>query len=163
MFKLIQTKKYKGNLDMIKKLKNSDEIIAAHIYGVFQRSYKIEAKLIGTDNFPPLSRGVQDIVNSVTDFYGYYENECLAAVIEIEMNGENLEINSLTVDPRFFRRGIADKLITYVLSTIAHGIAIVETAVVNEPAIKLYQKHGFVEFKRWTPSHGIEKLALSIQ
>jgi hypothetical protein len=41
--------------------------------------------------------------------------------------------------------------------------AIVETAVVNEPAINLYKKHGFVEFKRWTPAHGIEKLALSIE
>jgi len=64
------------------------------------------------------------------------------------MNGKNLEINSLTVDPSFFRRGIADKLIAYVLSTNIHEKAIVETAVVNEPAIKLYQKHGFVEFKR---------------
>lgn len=147
---------------MIKKLKNSDEFIAHLIYDVFQSSYKIEAELIGTDNFPPLSRGINDIRHSKTDFYGYFDDECLAAVIEIEMNTNNLEINSLTVDPRFFRRGIADKLIAYVLTSIAHDKAIVETAVVNEPAIKLYQKHGFVEFKRWTPSHGIEKLALSV-
>jgi len=147
---------------MIKKLKNSDDIIATHIHSVFQNSYKIEAELIGTDNFPPLSRGINDIRNSETDFYGYFDDECLAAVIEIEMNANNLEINSLTVDPSFFRRGIADKLIAYVLSTIIHDKAIVETAVVNEPAIKLYKKHGFVEFKRWTPSHGIEKLAMSV-
>ncbi len=38
----------------------------------------------------------------------------------------------------------------------------VETAVANTPAINLYKKHGFVEFKRWTPSHGIEKLAMSV-
>ena len=118
--------------------------------------------MIGTDNFPPLSHGIIDIRNSKTDFYGYFDDKCLAAVIEIEMNVNNLEINSLTVDPRFFRRGIADKLIAYVLTSIAHDKAIVETAVVNKPAINLYQKHGFVEFKRWTPSHGIEKLALSV-
>ena len=39
----------------------------------------------------------------------------------------------------------------------------VETAVVNTPAINLYKKHGFVEFKRWTPAHGIEKLAMSVE
>ncbi len=39
----------------------------------------------------------------------------------------------------------------------------VETAVTNLPAINLYKKHGFAEFKRWTPSHGIEKLALSVK
>jgi len=78
------------------------------------------------------------------------------------MNGNNLQINSLTVEPRFFRRGVADKLFAYVLTTLTHDKAIVETAVVNEPSIKLYQKHGFVEFKRWTPSHEIEKLALNV-
>lgn len=152
----------KAILNMVKKLKNSDAITATRIYDVFQSAYKIEAQLIGTDNFPPLSRNVNHVRNSKTDFYGYFYDECLAAVIEIEMNDKNLEINSLTVDPCFFRKGIADKLIAYVLTSIAHDKAIVETAVVNEPAIRLYQKHGFVEFKRWTPSHGIEKLALSV-
>jgi hypothetical protein len=37
-----------------------------------------------------------------------------------------------------------------------------ETAVVDITAIHLYKKHGFVEYKRWTPSHGIEKMAMSI-
>ena len=53
-------------------------------------------------------------------------------------------------------------LISYVLKSFEFSEAMVETAVVNTPAIKLYKKHGFVEFKRWTPSHGIEKLAMSI-
>ena len=48
----------------------------------------------------------------------------------------------------------------YVLNAFDFTQAIVETAVVNAPAIRLYQKHGFNEFKRFTPSHGIEKLAL---
>jgi hypothetical protein len=60
-------------------------------------------------------------------------------------------------------KGIASKLISYVLDKIDFSKAIVETAVVNIPAINLYQKHGFVEFKRWTPSHGIEKLAMSVE
>ena len=41
--------------------------------------------------------------------------------------------------------------------------ATVETAAANKPAIKLYQKHGFVDYKRFIPAHGIEKLALSLQ
>ena len=97
--------------------------------------------------------------NSQTLFYGLYDDTQLAGVLELAISNERLEINSLTVDPDHFRKGIADKLIRYALT---HDIAtaIVETAVVNEPAIKLYKKHGFVEFKRWTPDHGIEKLAM---
>lgn len=151
-----------GFQSMIAKLDNANEAVAKQIYTTFQRSYKIEAELIGTQNFPPLSRTVNDIHNSQTLFYGFYDDTQLAGVIELVIINERLEINSLTVDPKHFRKGIADKLIRYALTNFIEtaSTAIVETAVVNEPAIKLYKKHDFVEFKRWTPEHGIEKLAM---
>ena len=148
---------------MIKKLDNSNAKVANEIFTVFQRSYKIEAQLIGTLDFPPLSRSAKNIEHSTSLFYGFSEKESLAAVIEIVIKGNLLEIDSLTVDPNYFRQGIADKLISYVLNNINLTRAVVETAVVNIPAINLYKKHGFVVFKRWTPSHGIEKLAMSIE
>ncbi len=148
---------------MINKLNNLNEEVANQIFTVFQNSYKIEAQLIGTLNFPPLLRSAKDIENSKTLFYGFSENECLAAVIEIVIENKHLDINSLTVDPSYFRKGIANKLITYVLDKFDFSEAIVETAVVNLPAINLYKKHGFVEFKRWIPPHGIEKLAMSVK
>lgn len=148
---------------MITKLDNSHEDIARQIFTVFQNSYKVEAQLIGTLNFPPLSRSAKDIRNSKTKFYGFSENSNLAAVIEIVTEDTHLKIQSLTVEPQYFRQGIADKLISYILDIFDYSEAIVETAVVNTPAIELYKKHGFVEFKRWTPSHGIEKLAMLVE
>lgn len=148
---------------MISKLENSDENVASQIFTIFQNAYKIEAQLIGAINFPPLSRGLGDIVDSQTLFYGFYEKECLAAIIEVKADGMYLDIDSLTVEPHHFRKGLASKLITYVLGSFEFTKAIVETAVANKPAIKLYNKHGFVEFKRWTPSHGIEKVAMSVE
>jgi ribosomal protein S18 acetylase RimI-like enzyme len=160
---LIINEYIEARCNVITKLENSNEAIAKQIYTVFQHSYKVEAQLIGVDDFPPLLRSVNDIVNAQTEFYGFSDDNCLAAVIEIVIEEKNLDINSLTVDPRYFRQGIADKLIDYVLNTFETTQAIVETAVVNKPAINLYKKHGFVEFKRWTPSHGIKKLAMSVQ
>lgn len=148
---------------MISKLDNSIKAVARQIFSIFQNSYKVEAQLIGTFDFPPLSRTTKMIEESQTQFYGFSEKGCLAAIIEIAIKNNTLEINSLTVAPDYFRKGIANKLIEYVLNRIAFSEAIVETAVVNIPAINLYKKHGFVEFKRWTPSHGIEKLAMSIK
>jgi len=148
---------------MITKLDNSNEKVANQIFTVFQRSYKIEAQLIGTLDFPPLLRSVKNIENSKTQFYGFIENECIAAIIEIAIEEQHLDINSLTVDPNYFRKGIAGKLITFILDKIEFSEAIVETAVVNLPAINLYKKHGFIEFKRWTPSHGIKKVALLVK
>ena len=147
---------------MITKLDNSNEEVANQIFIVFQKSYKIEAQLIGTLDFPPLLRSSENIKNSKTQFYGFIENQCLAGVIEVVLKDKHLEIDSLTVDPNFFRKGVANKLISYVLGFLNFSEAFVETAAVNLPAINLYKKHGFIEFKRWTPSHGIEKLALSM-
>ncbi|WP_371189012.1 GNAT family N-acetyltransferase [Thalassotalea maritima] len=148
---------------MINKLDNSNNEIAEQIFNVFQSSYNVEAQLIGTLEFPPLSRCSKDIECSLTLFYGFIVNGYLAGVIEIAIRDNQLEIDSLTVAPHYFRQGIADKLLNYVLGTFEFTRAIVETAVVNEPAIRLYKKHGFVEFKRWIPAHGIEKLALAVE
>jgi len=41
---------------MLAKLDNTNKALAKHIYTTFQRSYKIEAELIGALNFPPLPR-----------------------------------------------------------------------------------------------------------
>ena len=59
---------------MIKKLKNSDLEMAKKIRGIFQASYKIEAKLLNVTNFPPLKRPLENYIASKTEFYGYLEN-----------------------------------------------------------------------------------------
>lgn len=145
---------------MIIKLNNKLEAVAKKIHSIFQRSYMIEAKLIGANDFPPLSREVIEIINSSTDFFGFYDQQQLAAVVECGVIKNVLDIHSLTVDPDHFRKGIANKLMFHVLSAYEFAHAIVETAAANKPAIRLYEKHGFVEFKIWTPAHGIEKIAL---
>ncbi|WP_444916348.1 GNAT family N-acetyltransferase [Microbulbifer sp. JMSA003] len=148
---------------MIIKLDNFSEDMAGQIFTIFQRSYKIEAQLIGAADFPPLSRSAQDIEKSKSQFYGFIDNKCLAATIEIAIEDRRLEINSLTVDPDYFRKGIAGKLLSYILDEFEFIEAIVETAAVNEPAINLYKKYGFVEFKQWIPPHGTKKVALSLK
>ncbi|QHJ13851.1 hypothetical protein FX988_04131 [Paraglaciecola mesophila] len=150
---------------MITKLENSNEVVANKIHTIFQNSYKVEAELIGVVDFPPLLRTVIDITRSRTDFYGFSDKNCLAAIIEIEIkiNEKNLDIHSLAVDPNFFRLGIEGKLIARALKSFDINAATVETAVLNKPAISVYKKHGFIECKRWTPSHGIEKLAMSVK
>lgn len=153
---------------MIQQLNNTAPEVCQQIYQVFQSSYKIEADLIGVQNFPPLSRTVEQIQQSNNEFYGVIVAGELAGVIEISLNEFSvqdiletaLEIESLTVSPLFFKQGIASLLIEFALQNKTFEYAIVETAVVNQPAIKLYEKHGFRIFKQFTPEHGIEKVAL---
>lgn len=146
---------------MITLLNHQQLNVAQQIFNVFQSSYAIEANLIGVSEFPPLKRQVTDILASHSSFYGYLIEGQLAGVVEITLTAQVLEIESLTVNPDFFRQGVAGKLIVYVLSAFSHQTAKVETATANAPAIRLYQKHGFIQYKKWIPDHGIEKVAFS--
>ncbi|MFK8054845.1 MAG: GNAT family N-acetyltransferase [Saprospiraceae bacterium] len=148
---------------MIQKLQHSDIEVAEQIRAVFQVSYAVEAELLGATDFPPLKRPLEEYVNSRTVFFGYYEQQELAAVTEITHNEEYTHINSLVVDPKHFRKGIATKLIDFTFNTFDSALFIVETGAKNKPAITLYEKHGFAEVKRWVmPGYGITKVRFEL-
>ena len=143
---------------MIKRLQNKDIEIAEKIRAVFQLSYKIEAELLNAVDFPPLKRTIENFVISETAFFGYLKEKELAAVIEITTNNEFTHINSLVVDPRFFRQGIAKKMMEFVFETFDSKLFIVETGLENGPATQLYKKFGFQEVKQWDTDHGVRKI-----
>ena len=143
---------------MIKKLQNNDIEIAKKIRSVFQVSYKVEAKLLRAINFPPLKRPLESYINSNTEFFGYLKNKELAGVIEIDHNENYTHINSLVIDPTFFRQGIARKLIEFVFNTFDSNLFVVETGLENGPATELYKKFDFKEVKQWNTGHGIRKI-----
>ena len=143
---------------MIERLKNNDLEIAKKIRSVFQLSYKVEANILNATDFPPLKRPLENYVNSNTEFFGYLKGGELAGVIEIEHNNNFTHINSLVVDPVFFRQGIARKLMEYVFNTFDSKLFVVETGLENGPATELYKKFDFKEVKQWNTDHGIRKI-----
>ena len=143
---------------MIKKLDHSNTDIAKSIRSVFQVSYAVEAKLLNATNFPPLKRPIEAYVNSENMFYGFFIEDELAAVVEINHESKATHIQSLVVVPKYFRRGIAVKLIEFAFKTYTSEIFTVETGLANAPACKLYNKLGFVEVKQYDTIHNIRKI-----
>lgn len=143
---------------MIQPLSNKDIAVATQIRSVFQASYTIEAKLLNATNFPPLKRSLENFMTCNNLFYGYAKGDDLAGVIEIDHSSTVTNINSLVVDPRFFRQGIAGKLIAFVFDTFESPLFVVETGVDNKPATDLYRKYGFKEVKQWDTVYGIRKV-----
>ena len=133
---------------------------AKKIHHIFQRSYRIEANLIGVEDFPPLRRTINSFQKSNTHFYGFLKNDELTALIEIDVDENQLEICSLVVDPLFFRQGLASQMMEYILEKFPRNISVVETATVNSPAISLYEKYGFSIKKKWRLKIGIEKVVM---
>lgn len=149
---------------MIKKLDNTNLEVAIAIHAVFQVSYAVEAEILKASNFPPLQRTIEDFLISNTEFYGYMENDIVAAVVEIDpTDNKSTHIQSLVVDPEYFRKGIGSKLIKFVLGTYILKMVTVETGVANAPAIKLYKNFGFREVKQWDTDHGVRKIRFEIQ
>ena len=143
---------------MIKKLQNNKIEVSNQIHSVFQLSYAVEAKLLNATDFPPLKRPLESYLKSDTIFFGYIENKELAGVIEIEHDNNCTDINSLVVNPMFFRRGIARKLLEFVFNRFDSKLFIVETGVENGPATELYKKLGFKEVNQYDTDHGIRKI-----
>jgi len=143
---------------MIEKLQNDDIEISKKILSLFQVSYRIEAKLLNATDFPPLKRTLENYIESGTEFFGYFKDQDLAGVIEIDYNNNFTHINSLVVDPIFFRQGIARKLMEFVFITFDSTLFVVETGLENGPATKLYKNFGFIEVKQWDTDHGIRKI-----
>ena len=142
---------------MIEKLQHNDIAISNQIHAVFQLSYAVEAKLLGVTDFSPLKRPLESYRNSGNVFFGYLAKTELAGVIEIELTDKHIDINSLVVDPKFFRRGIARKLLEFIFNRFDAQLFIVETGVDNKPATELYKKLGFKEIKQWNTDFGIRK------
>ena len=143
---------------MIVKLQNADLAIADKIRSVFQVSYAVEAEILKAVDFPPLKRNLESFLSSSNTFYGYLKNEELAAVAEIDHTNKAIHIQSLVVDPAFFRQGIASKLVEFVLNSYDSKLFTVETGLENKPAIALYKKFNFKEVKQWDTDHGVRKI-----
>ncbi|QRM90696.1 GNAT family N-acetyltransferase [Lacinutrix sp. WUR7] len=143
---------------MIERLHNKNLRVSEKIRSVFQLSYKIEAELLKAVDFPPLKRPLESYVNSETAFFGYLKNEELAGVVEITHNNTFTHINSLVVAPRFFRQGVARKLMEFVFNNYDSDLFVVETGLDNGPATALYKKFDFKEVKQWDTDHGVRKI-----
>lgn len=143
---------------MIQLLQNNNLETANQILSVFQKSYAVEAALLEATDFPPLKRPIESYLKSENEFFGYFENDDLAGVVEVKHLGKNTSISSLVVLPLFFRRGIARKLVEFIFNKFNSDLFTVETGVNNKPATELYRKLGFVEIKQWNTDFGIRKV-----
>ena len=145
---------------MIVNLNNKSVAVAKKLFSIWQESYSIEAEILKVNNFPPLNRTVEDFVDSFTRFYGYVKDDVYNAVVEIRDNDGTFHIQSLVVQPSQFRKGLASKMIAFVLSENMNSNFTVETGCDNLPAINLYLKFGFVETEQYETGHGIRKICL---
>ncbi|MCR2807126.1 GNAT family N-acetyltransferase [Paenibacillus soyae] len=141
---------------MIRGLNNREEDIAQYILDVQLPAYRVEAELIGYDDIPPLRDTVDTIRNSKETFVGYFIEQELAGFISYESADDAIDLCRMVVHPGYFRRGIAKRLLAYVLADAASSKKVtVSTGARNEPAKSLYRGFGFVLAKELEVAPGL--------
>jgi ribosomal protein S18 acetylase RimI-like enzyme len=135
--------------------------IARAIHGVQMLAYAQEAALLGVPSLPPQQSTVEQLQASEESFTAAYLSSTLVGAVGVidKPDGSMLVINSLVVHPAHQRAGVATRLLLHVLAASDAASARVSTGAGNEPALALYRKHGFVEYKRWFV--GPERLELA--
>ena len=119
-------------------------------------SYQIEADLIGS-SIPPLRETLPELQSSDEDFHGFFEDDRLLGFISHKLEGNVLDIHRVAVHPDAFKRGIARRLLEFVLKLEPSAKqAIVQTGSLNLPACKLYLSFGFETLERKEVALGLE-------
>lgn len=133
---------------MIKKLDLKNIEAAEQVLEIQLASYKIEADIIGFYDIPTLKDSVYSLKACDEIFYGYYLEGRLAGIISYKIFDNILDIHRVAVHPDFFRRGIAEELISFAEKVDSNiKKIIVCTGKDNLPAVKLYVKNGFQKKK----------------
>lgn len=129
---------------MITKLDFSNDHIVREVLDLQLEAYKVEAEIIGFEEIPPLKDTINTLRACGETFYGYFVEEKLAGIISFKIYDDVLDIHRVAVHPQFFRRGIANKLISFI-EKCHRDIKkiIVSTGKENKPAVKLYLNNDY--------------------
>jgi GNAT superfamily N-acetyltransferase len=142
----------------IHSLDLTDIGMAARVLALQLSSYRVEAELIGRDDIPRLHDDVVDIQSCGETFFGSFVGNDLVGVVAYKVLEDTLDLHRVMVDPRFFRRGVARKLIEFVEALESRTRrSVVTTGSRNAPARRLYTQLGYVEIgeREVAPGFGV--------
>ena len=118
--------------------------VAEDVVALQRASYRVEADILGARSLPVLKESQRKLRRAREQFLGAYEGARLVGAVSWKRSGALVDIHRLVVHPDRFRRGIAHAL----LEALEHLQADAErwtvaTGAVNQPARRLYERHGF--------------------
>jgi ribosomal protein S18 acetylase RimI-like enzyme len=146
---------------VVVRLDHTAPQVAAAIHAVMMAAYRVEAGILGIEDFLPLCRTPEQVAGATGRFVGIAVAGTLAAVAELEAGKPgDVRISSLVVDPKHFRRGLARALVRDIIRTHPSDDVSVSTAAGNRPALLLYAAAGFHDHHRWTTDDGIPMVTL---
>jgi GNAT superfamily N-acetyltransferase len=141
---------------MIAEVNISEESVAAEVQAVCREAYTLEAERIGFLDLPPLIETAEDLQRSTDRFLVFRHEEAIVGALSFHAIPETLVISRLVVKPAYLRRGIGTALLRAMECTTSAGGRIkVTTAQANTPAVRFYERNGFVPGEVTIVSQGL--------
>lgn len=127
----------------------TDDATALAVHRVGRRAYAVEAALIGFDGIPALRESLPQLRSRADQSHWLGartpQGRLVGFVAWQQLTGEQaIDIDRVCVDPDWFRRGLASRLLRHLLTELAPDRdAVVSTGADNLPAVTLYERLGF--------------------
>ncbi|MBO4206636.1 GNAT family N-acetyltransferase [Micromonospora echinofusca] len=133
-----------------------DDAVAHRVLQLQRAAYAVEATLIGSDGIPALHETVDGLRTAPERWLGAHDTDGLAGAVAYNRPDDaTLDICKLVVAPRAFRRGVATALLDALDAAEPAGRTVVSTGAANTPALRLYQRRGFVAVREVEVAPGL--------
>jgi ribosomal protein S18 acetylase RimI-like enzyme len=140
----------------LSELDLGDDRTAREVHRIGLRAYAVEAGIIGHRGIPALAETLQELRAAPLRWLGaLHDARPVGFLAWTRGPADELDLDRLCVDPPWFRRGIARRLLDHVLAAEPGGDVLVSTGAANEPALRLYRSIGFVETGTREPEPGL--------
>lgn len=136
----------------IEMLDHRHIVVAQRIHELLACAHAQEFKLYQAHQFSPLKQTTDDIQTSGAYFLGALHNDTIVGSISVGHDDEQgqISIEFLAVHPSHQRQGIGKSLLLEALRLGNGAPFSVVAGADNAPALTLYKKLGFVEYRRGT-------------
>jgi ribosomal protein S18 acetylase RimI-like enzyme len=130
---------------MIRETTATEDSVATQIHALAQSAYALEAERIGCADFPPLRESLDDLRQSSDSFLVFERSGNIIGALSFDRGTNQVTITRLVVSPMHLRQGVATALLADLEKRLSPRARLaVSTAQANTPAIRLYQRLGYM-------------------
>ena len=128
------------------------------ILALQKAAFESEARLVENWDIPPLTQTLENLVEEwrTGDILKALDGQTLVGTVRARTTEDTVHIGRLAVLPQWQGRGCGSSLMTAILSAIKAARYELFTSAKSNRNLRLYQKLGFVPYKKAQTANGVE-------
>ena len=128
------------------------------ILALQKAAFESEARLVENWDIPPLTQTLEDLMEEWRTgvILKALDGQTLAGTVRAHLADNTAHIGRLAVLPQWQGRGYGSALMTAILSATKAARYELFTSAKSERNLRLYEKFGFVRYKRAQTANGVE-------